>query len=470
MEKSIVHISSYIIEPSYLQPWTIKRKYKISGSGFCIEVPGKVGKFIMTNYHVIKNSVQIFVRKYGFSKSYRMQVAIFSEECDLALLNTEEKEFWENIDPLHFGSIPKKGDKIFAYGYPLGKINVSVTRGIISRLVSERIGDIARGLVFEIDVSINPGNSGGPAINKNGDVIGVVYAGIGATIGLIISTPLVEYFLKAASKFLGKKDYIGISTLGIFWQPSINPNIQKYTGVETGILIVYISKLSPLMNKVKVLDKILKINNIDVNEDGTILLSSIINEPYEELISWDNYIGLFSPNEEITLLVKQKKKTVEITINTMELHPLIYYSSYQIKPSYYIVGGIVFCPASYMLIREMSEEKKDVSIIIQDLERLEYDSKDEEAIMISNIIYSDLVVDYEYNIGAVLRDVNDIKIKNLQHFYKVVNSEIKKSEFLIFSFTGNYTFEKIIFETKDLISKTEEIVSEKIGNIPLFQI
>ena len=54
-------------------------------------------------------------------------------------------------------------------GYPLGGDNISVTRGVVSRI------DVSHEALLrvQIDAAINPGNSGGPVFDEAGRVVGV---------------------------------------------------------------------------------------------------------------------------------------------------------------------------------------------------------------------------------------------------------------------------------------------------------
>jgi len=55
------------------------------------------------------------------------------------------------------------------------ELSGTVTRGIVSKFTTNRAGmeDI------QADVDIQGGNSGGPLLDKNGNVVGISYAGIG---------------------------------------------------------------------------------------------------------------------------------------------------------------------------------------------------------------------------------------------------------------------------------------------------
>ena len=57
-------------------------------------------------------------------------------------------------------------DSILVAGYPLGGDSLSITKGIVSRVVMTRYAHASNKLLgIQIDAAINPGNSGGPAFS-----------------------------------------------------------------------------------------------------------------------------------------------------------------------------------------------------------------------------------------------------------------------------------------------------------------
>jgi hypothetical protein len=57
-------------------------------------------------------------------------------------------------------------DSILVAGYPMGGDSLSITKGIVSRVVMTRYAHASNKLLgIQIDAAINPGNSGGPAFS-----------------------------------------------------------------------------------------------------------------------------------------------------------------------------------------------------------------------------------------------------------------------------------------------------------------
>ena len=68
---------------------------------------------------------------------------------------------------------PAPGDALLLVGSPYG-LSGTVTKGIVSRVTSS---------VIQTDAAANPGNSGGPAVDQQGNIVGVLVAGIKAQYG-----------------------------------------------------------------------------------------------------------------------------------------------------------------------------------------------------------------------------------------------------------------------------------------------
>lgn len=50
------------------------------------------------------------------------------------MLTVSDDEFWEDILPVEFGSLPALQDAVTVVGYPIGGDTISVTSGVVSRI------------------------------------------------------------------------------------------------------------------------------------------------------------------------------------------------------------------------------------------------------------------------------------------------------------------------------------------------
>jgi serine protease Do len=141
------------------------------GSGFIIDQSG----LAVTNNHVVTGAALLKVYVGGEREPRNARIVAVSECSDLALIDIDGDGFpyleWYP-DPISAGL------EVYTAGFPLGDPRYTLTRGIVSK--ERASGDTewaSMDYTIEHDATINPGNSGGPLVTKDGQVVGVNYAG-----------------------------------------------------------------------------------------------------------------------------------------------------------------------------------------------------------------------------------------------------------------------------------------------------
>jgi S1-C subfamily serine protease len=135
--------------------------------------------YLITAHHVVAESVAagdetVIVRRQG--KKWSGTVSDIDEVNDLAVVTVEgviAKPLWQEPDET---ISPLAGDELLLVGSPFG-LEGTVTTGIVSRVSYSEI---------QTDAAANPGNSGGPALDREGNVVGVLVSGGGQNINFAI--------------------------------------------------------------------------------------------------------------------------------------------------------------------------------------------------------------------------------------------------------------------------------------------
>lgn len=145
-----------------------------TGSGFVYKKDNKYG-YIITNYHVVKDSDSIVVIDSDNNENTAKLLG-YDEQTDLAVLCIDSKKV--RLVATIGKSKVNIGDTVFTIGAPGGiKYKGTVTKGIISGLNREIEISVNNEEyimnVIQTDAAINPGNSGGPLVNIKGEVIGI---------------------------------------------------------------------------------------------------------------------------------------------------------------------------------------------------------------------------------------------------------------------------------------------------------
>ncbi len=233
---AVVNITSQIIQWNFLfGPETAAGQ----GSGFIINPNG----YILTNYHVIRNSSRLRVTwtpARNQSRTYDATVVGTAPAMDLAVVKIAASHL--PAVTLGDSSNLQVGQKVLAIGNPFG-LPGTMTRGIISsiRTVREPGGRVNIENAIQTDAAINPGNSGGPLLNSQGQVIGInseIYAATGANIGIGFAIPINE--AKAVLQDLITTGHVERPSLGLGEYINLSPSLAKQLGlpVEHGILLV----------------------------------------------------------------------------------------------------------------------------------------------------------------------------------------------------------------------------------------
>ncbi len=303
---SVVNIKSYRRNGSTNQ----NGSYESVGSGLIVSTQGH----ILTNYHVIANSENIFVTVHGNGqKTYNAWIYDHHVDTDLTLLKLETDDIF-TPSVLGDSDLAETGDFVLAIGSPFG-IEQTVTSGIVSGLRKTlTIEGVTYENMIQTDAPINRGSSGGPLVNIDGEVIGIntaIYAPTGVFSGTAFAMPVnrIKRFL-VSHNIVPTQNYIQAG----FTAPS--SNIQGWLGVEIqpvdqttalhlglpyigGVLVNRVSKNSPASKE-------------GVNRGDVIL--KIDGKEIIDIDAFDSLITVKKPEEEVTLLIFSNKKLREFLI------------------------------------------------------------------------------------------------------------------------------------------------------------
>ncbi|XP_060206459.1 protease Do-like 10, mitochondrial [Lycium barbarum] len=434
---SVVKIFTVSSRPNYFLPWQNKSQRETAASGFVIR-----GKRILTNAHVVADHTFVLVRKHGSPTKYRATVQAVGHECDLAILVVESEEFWEGMNSLELGDVPFLQEAVSVVGYPLGGDNISVTKGVVSRVeLTQYIHGASKLLAIQIDAAINPGNSGGPVIMGD-KVAGVAFQNLlGAeNIGYIISVPVIKHFIAGVEEH---GEYVGFCSLGLACQRTENAQIREYFQMQslTGVLVSQINPLSDASRVLKKDDIILAFDGVPIANDRTVPFRN------RERITFDHLVSMKKPNETAELRVLTNGEVHDFTITLHPLQPLVPAHQFDKLPSYFIFAGLVFMPLTQPFLHEYyGEDWYDTSARrsrLCDRARRELPKKPgEQFIILSQVLMDDINAGYERLAELQVKKVNGEEVLNLKHLRQLVEDGNKKN--VRFDLDGDLHGERVI--------------------------
>jgi len=147
------------------------------GSGFVL-----ADGVVVTNRHVIEQPREVTVNTWD-GRSFAAEVTGVATDTDLALLQLEDAG---DLPVAELRTAPvQRGEEVFAVGYPGGG-PAQVSPGRVLGMVDGTVlGEPAE--VIRVEVEIALGSSGGPLVDRDGLVVGVVFAvEVDAGVGLAV--------------------------------------------------------------------------------------------------------------------------------------------------------------------------------------------------------------------------------------------------------------------------------------------
>lgn len=419
IEDSVIKI--YCASQSYLfnQPWKKTNVRAGRGTGFIIE-----GNNIITNAHVVSDAKYIEVQKFRGSGKYVAKVEFISHGSDLALLQVVDKKFYDGLVPLKFGQLPKLNSVVTTYGYPLGGVQLSVTRGVVSRIEMHTYSHsgMEQHMTIQTDAAINPGNSGGPVI-QDGKVAGIAFQGLtqAENVGYLIPGVVVKQFLDDIKN--GKVD--GFSDLAIDYREDCeNPSTRKILGLPDDVSGVVITRLFPNMpawSRLRKMDVITAVNGSNVSNDGYIILDG-------RKMNFLEIVERLQVGSTIHLNVWRDKKSIKVDVPAKAWKMSINLANpYGVVPKYYIFGGLAFTPLSKGYV-SAAGGWKTLSLSVKELytnastEEKYADFK--EFPVLTKKLPDQINVNMDKFIGRVVEGVNGEKIHSMQE----LKDKLEKSD------------------------------------------
>jgi len=412
-EKSVIQIIGFIQPPSFDSPWRFDPVHRAGGSGFVIKT-GR-GKRVMTNAHVVSWAKQIIVRRYQDPHPYIAEVEFVGHDCDLAILTVQDSRFFNGLDELELGDLPKVRTPVVTYGYPAGGEEISYTRGVVSRIEIEPYAHIGNRqfLSVQTDAAINPGNSGGPVIQDD-RVVGVAFQGTPGleNTGFFIPPPVISHFLKDA----GDGRYQGFPQAGLRVVALQNAAYRAFLKLKDDDIGARVDSVLPIPtteNLIKPDDVVLKIGDFPVGSDSTILYQG-------NRLSASFAFQMAQAGDEVPLKLWREGHEVEVKL------PVSVYRDdaaggyqYTAPPRYYVYGGLVFTPLSLDYMRNLGRNSQDASNndLYYELYYRRYETPDSarrEPVVLATVLSDAVNANVNIRSRVLVDKINGVRIEKLE--------------------------------------------------------
>lgn len=458
IRESTVKIFTTSRGPDLTRPWTRQNPSDATGSGLVIE-DGK----ILTNAHVVEYGQQIFVQPYLTSQRLAARVIARNTGIDLALLELEDPTAIDGVPMAALDAgLPDIGDKVNAYGYPLGGEELSITEGIVSRI--EFVGYTAGtlGLRIQVDAALNPGNSGGP-VAVNGSVVGLTFSGIqqADNIGYIIPNEEIRLFLTD----IEDEQVDGRPFLRETFDNTRNPALRAKLGLSAeleGMVVSGSIEGSPLQSW----DVVTAIAGRSIDSQGLVSVTEDLRLYFEYFV----HHGL-NEDDTVTLSVLRDGEEIEVRSPVVRGDDDFFPELDNTYPSYLVFGPLVFTPVYQAHVYGL------------DLDRMAgrrspmvgraFTGRDEDAQIQEYVILAGGLLNHRINLAyqmppfSTLKSVNGTMITSFEQAVKTIRDAAQSSEeFITFEFYDRGA-DRLVYKRTDILNSVEDILNENGIRRPL---
>lgn len=364
-----------------------EQKYKRTSLGSGIIIDGKRG-FILTNKHVIIKSSTITVALRD-GREFKAQIIGADPDSDLAVLRISPKG---DLPAIEMGDSNNLmiGETVIAIGNPFGFSN-TVTTGVISATNrSIKVDDTFYHDFIQTDASINPGNSGGPLLNIYGELIGIntaIYAkaqGIGFAIPINKARRIVTDLIKYGEVIPA---WIGVTV------QDLDDKLSQYlkaTAVK-GVLVKKTEKSGPAFKA-------------GIHEGD--IIRSVGSRKILSQNDFNTAMSNISAGETIDISIWRDGKTKEVSVKS---------STFPIELALDLAHNILG-----ITVKNLSKKNRYI-----------YKTYTKEGVVITEINRNSYLARIGARPGDVIRQVDELAIKNINDFKKAIVKYRNKASLII---------------------------------------
>lgn len=411
----VVKIYATTQAPDYESPWQTQTPSSSTGSGVIIGP-----RTVLTGAHVVANATFVQIQEAAAPDKLVARRVAVCHDADLALLTLEEPDapdLTRDFEPAVLGELPDLRDHVSVVGFPVGGEEISVTEGVVSRIEVTRYTHSQRQLLaVTVDAAINEGNSGGPVF-KDGRVAGIAFQKLHSAenIGELVPAPLVRHFVEGVER--GRS--MSMPGLGIRAQNLENPHLRRHIGLPegtSGVLVNNVEYGSSAWGVLEPGDAMVAIDGQPVANNGTVRYRDRYRTRYDVVLG-HKYVG-----DRVPIDVYRNGARLRLEVELTPLTRLVPRSRYDVLPTYFVFGGLVFQVLTRDYLTTWPEWWKNAPDELLNAYNHGIATRQrQELVVLSQVLADGLTVGYARFGNKVVEAVNGVVPRDMRHFVQLID-------------------------------------------------
>ncbi len=433
----------------YQQPWA-RRSQTVQKPGIVVG-PGEV----LTTAHLLSDHTVVRLQRNGRGVWYDAAVRWVDYPGGLALITTTNAAFWKGLEPARLSkNVSRDGDlQILRWrGGTLESRKAEFNRFTVRNPGPTEPAHVLLQLTSEIE-----GAGWGEAVVRGKEFVGLVFAQ-GGNFCQAVPAPFIRTVLDAQRQ----GTYRGIGYFDFTWQPTENPETQRYLkvpGEGRGVVVIDVADKPGVTPVLHPRDVLLEVDGFAIDNQGDYVDPAYGHLLLENLATRGKWAG-----DTVRFKVWRDGRALDVDYvlpKIQEAGRLVPESPNDREPEYLVAGGLVFQPLTREYLQSWGQDWERMSPFRLAYFRNEYPSRERPALVVLSMVLPDVFnLGYQEVRNLVLEKVNGRRVSTLRELEEVLRQP--QGDFHVLEFLVGETLQRIVLDARQLDATTRRVL-ERYG-------
>jgi hypothetical protein len=428
----------------HLQPWT-RQAQPVAKVGVVI-----APRQILTTATDLQDLTLIRVQKGGRGQWWTGALLWADYFANVALITVDDTDFWNGLKPVALASRLDPAASARIVRWNAGSFEMR--KAEINRFDVTNPGFTDTAHVFaELSAELGGAGWGEPAFDGK-RLLGLVFAQIG-NVCHTLPAPFIRSIIDARAK----PGYRGLGYFDFTWQPTVNPETQRYLrweGPPRGVVVIDVVERPGTPSVLQPRDLLLEVDGFPIDIQGDYLDPLYGHLMLENLATRNKWAG-----DPVRLKIWRDARELEVDYFLPEARNaarLVPTAPYDQEPAYVLLGGLVFQPLTRNYLRSWGENWEERAPF-----RLAYFRNEEPTPRRSGIVILSQVLPDFFNLGyhdlrnLVLERLNQQPVHSLADLVAALGQA--SDGFHVFDFMKGDSLQRVVLDAHQLEAATRRV-------------